>query len=341
MLLGAVICATAAGALLSPAQSTPSVDPRAAYEALFVRYSRGEFEEAARAFAALDWSDAAFDRVTAYWRARGDPRGRRIAVLLHFEAAMRGDADAPYDETTDRHLRMASMLAEDTAPAFKRLWGLAHVSWLHARLRLEDAHSFIHRLMGEFRGDAEVLLAHASLLETFVAPLARGLRVPSELPDEMPLNGVASSFRDALRADAKDFEARMRLAAVLVRLRRPAEALRELEQLERHTPPPFITYLGSLTAGAAHEQLDAADAAAEQYRRAMATYPEAQTGYIALMHLLQKQGDRGAALAVLDQWQAARVTGARDPWWVYWYGQFWMLEGRLTMVRSLAVTETR
>jgi tetratricopeptide (TPR) repeat protein len=343
MLLASIACvwlvAAVTGLQRSPDPTRPT---RENYRALVVRYAEGDFDGATAVLARWAFTDTAFRGTRQYWRDRPDPTSRKAAALLHFETAIKLGDKSELRAVADRHLAIAEGIARIMGePDFERLWRLTYIAYRHSQLRLPDAHRAIHGLLERFVHDPELLLAHASLLETCLTPLARGVPRLAELEHVTPLLLVAAAFRDALKADPNLAEARVRLGAVLLRLDEPKDAIRELNALDPPGLPAFLAYLRALVLGAAHERLDAAHAAAGHSRDAIAAYPEAQTGYIALMHLLQKRGDRVEARVVLERWHAiGQTTERRDPWWVYWFGQYWMQEHRLKILRAaLAVRQ--
>jgi len=345
MFLPAIACVWALAAL--PAQQPAADTVRASaenYHALIDRYIGGDFDGAIDALASWAFTDTDYRRMRHYWSARSDPGRRKAAVLLHFETAIQlGTHERDLRAVTDRHLAIAEAVVRiGGEPDFERLWRLTYISYRHSQLRLPDAHRPIHELLDRFAHDPELLLAHASLLETYLTPLARGVPRLAELGHITPLLVVAAAFRDALKADPTLAEAHVRLGAVLLRLEKPKDAIRELDALDPRGLPAFLAYLRALVLGAAHERIDAADVAAGHYRDAIAAYPEAQTGYIALMHLLQKRGDRAEALDVLERWHAVgQTTERRDPWWAYWHGQYWLLQHRLKILRAHVVARQK
>lgn len=330
-----VLLACAATVAVAPAEQPSAGAGLREYLAVIDRYRQGDIEGALAAIAGWPWTGADFQIVGHYWRVGPTGSVREAAALLHFEAAIRLDYDRAREKLATRHLEFARRLGGSDR-GFQPLFDLAVIGYLHGQLRVGPAHDATAHALGKFPDDPELLLAYGSVVETFLSPLGRGLRRPAGLALPHPLVVAVESFRKALKIDPTLAEARVRLGAALLRLERPKDAIRELDSLDARELPGFLVYLRALVLGAAHEELGAFETAAEQYRQAIAAYPEAQTGYIALMHLLQKRGDRAAARDVLDRWNAAGQAAERgDPWWVYWRGQFWLLEHRLKKLRSV------
>ena len=82
---------------------------------------------------------------------------------------------------------------------------------------------------------------------------------------------------------------------------------------------PLFRYFVALFLGTAEEELGDFNAAREQYGRAAALYPRAQSPYLALSALTTRQGDRAGARnevqRVFDL--PAEPPGRDDPWWDY------------------------
>jgi tetratricopeptide (TPR) repeat protein len=76
------------------------------------------------------------------------------------------------------------------------------------------------------------------------------------------------------------------------------------------------------------------DAAAESFRRALATFPEAQSARAALMALHVAHGERPEAEALAEAIQTAPDV-AFDPWWRYWQGDFRHFPYILATLREL------
>jgi tetratricopeptide (TPR) repeat protein len=126
-------------------------------------------------------------------------------------------------------------------------------------------------------------------------------------------------FRRAIEIDPSFAPARVRRARVLDMLGRYEEAVREVREAVTRTTDPALLYYAAMFDGAAREGLGDAAAARASYERAAATFPHAQSPYLALSHLARERGDRVAALAAMQQVFSGRArTETDEPLWAYY-----------------------
>jgi tetratricopeptide (TPR) repeat protein len=127
-------------------------------------------------------------------------------------------------------------------------------------------------------------------------------------------------FRATLASDAEDVTARVRLGRVVTELGRAEEAAEELRKAVAGNIAHGDEYLARLFLGRAEELLGHLAAARDDFRRASALYPRAQSPHLALSRIARESGDRGSLLQSL-QALAALPDDERDredPWWHYY-----------------------
>jgi tetratricopeptide (TPR) repeat protein len=227
------------------------------------------------------------------------------------------------------------LLRHDPTPRpIERWWQLAAVS---VAQRSEDAHfligdPFIGR--GEGMGEIGNPKAEIKHLDHIVT------RFPDE-PRFMLAQGIARDryFQDdaltAYTAVANDpdvgGEAMMRLGAMWMRAGKLSEAMTQFDRSEKLTRDPYVVYLARYFRGQLFERQRNRDKAEAAYRSAIAAWPHAQSGTMALASLLFDAGRRADAYALTT---AMLTTGRTtlDPWREYVHAddRFWpALIGRL------------
>lgn len=143
-------------------------------------------------------------------------------------------------------------------------------------------------------------------------------------------------FEEAAKYEPNRIEAAIRMAGLLARLGRHADALTELEKLgdASGSADPTLRYWGLLFRGRALEGLERFDEASAALREALEIFPGAQTPAAALAALEARRGDPEAA----RRWALAPrpVTAGADPWLQYGSGDYRLLSQRLDELRRLS-----
>ena len=139
------------------------------------------------------------------------------------------------------------------------------------------------------------------------------------LNERLNLADAERRYRTALEREPRHAEARVRLAHVLSRRDRPADAVATL-QSPLETSDRVVRYYGALVLAQASEATGHLDAATKAYEGAAALFPLAQSPILALLRLARARGDEQTAKDL-----TARVAGLgpdesrrHDPWWVYY-----------------------
>jgi tetratricopeptide (TPR) repeat protein len=155
-----------------------------------------------------------------------------------------------------------------------------------------------------------------SVPSTAPGVIARRIVLPSQ--DEQ-LRDAERWLREAVRYGAP-MEARVRLARVLGRRGRHADAVALLQETVVPAGDVRVAYLRELFLGTEHGALGQVDAARGSLERAAKLFPAAQAPLIAMSDVFRRTGDRAAALEALRRLQALPVdTSVRiDPWWDYY-----------------------
>jgi hypothetical protein len=250
----------------------------------------------------------------------------------------------------DWTLRTADAAAEAEADAaherqfrFANDWYKA-IIWLRfARLDLDELPRILERARWRFPGDPEIHfssavfeeLAFTRLLEESRQDARRrsGGRQSTELT--MREARAVRFYRDAIRLDPKNAEARIRLAYLfMMRDGQREEALTLLTEAHDLAKQPPLSYLAALFAGDLEERRHHANEAGLWYRRAIADCPRAQTARLAYSHLLLMQYDdvrpaQNALRPLIGGPQPKSDACEPDPWRMYAFGPAWRLNDML------------
>jgi tetratricopeptide (TPR) repeat protein len=329
---GSIPFSAAQSARLSAAQATLPPAPSAArYRALIEQYRRAD-------------ADAAVAEIVR-WTA-GQVRGAALppetlsgvdgAVLeavavLHLEAMVKSPHQVHFSLA---HAAFAELTWRQAPPALLRGWYIAMTSVLMSQ---GGTMVMVTPALGP---DAELSLLDGSKLEasgtvmmivdSYNANLGRNYAAR--------LVEAEGKYREALALAPTLVEARLRLGRVLTLRNRLDDARVELERAQSEASPGYLAYLAALFLGQVHERAGRREAASECYESAIREYPDCQTAYVALGHLRQAAGDLdagwGAVRQMFRQGDEPR-NPQRDPWWVYWYAQYWQINRRMADLRAM------
>jgi tetratricopeptide (TPR) repeat protein len=128
-------------------------------------------------------------------------------------------------------------------------------------------------------------------------------------------------FRRALDLDPRLFEARLRLARLLILRTRSAEALAILRAAPAGSAPSdkIGAFYVHLFSARAERTLGHLDAAADHAREALALFPDAQSALMASSQIAMLRADAAGAEAPLRHLATlpADTSQRLDPWWGY------------------------
>jgi tetratricopeptide (TPR) repeat protein len=132
------------------------------------------------------------------------------------------------------------------------------------------------------------------------------------------LGKAEQAFRAALDVDPTFADARLHLGRVLGLRGQARAAANELARIPESSEPVLL-YWAALLLGRQHEALGDPATARDDYRRAAALYPRAQSPLLAASALARRSGDRAGANAAIAPLLAlpADFETRDDPWWAY------------------------
>ena len=256
-------------------------------------------------------------------RQRGEP-----LTLTALDGQRRGE------NWLSTHIQMARELL-DIIPGRERdetvrLWYIATGAYFEHERNLAEALIHYEQALRLFPRDSQLLLARGCLHETFASPaiqavvrqgpmVGRQVTVGSE---RLNLVGADRYFREALKADPRNTEARVRLGHVLGRQRWHKDAVVELQQALKTEPDRTLSYYALLLLGREEELLGRTDDARGSFERASALFPAAQSPLLALARLSFHDGEPRRAEVALNRLFALSDDESRriDPWWDYYSG---------------------
>ncbi len=258
----------------------------------------------------------------------------RAIAVLHLEAVMRG---APHGVHFDAATTAFVELRRRGAGFdFLRRWYVAGLSLMMSRGTISA------EMTGWQLPDAELLLVDGSRLEATATAIS--ILDEYDLGWHTDIGGrfkeAERKYRQALSLAPSLLEARLRLGRVLTLTGRLDEARLELEHARREASAGYLGYLADLFLGEVHERAGRPAAAAECYEAAIREYPDCQTAYLALGHLREMTGDRERGSATVrdlfgGEGQGRTANPQHDPWWVYWYAQYWQINRRMAELRAM------
>jgi tetratricopeptide (TPR) repeat protein len=234
------------------------------------------------------------------------------------------------------HWEIARMLLDHVQPAgsdkadpahddMVRRWYRATAAWMQSRENYETLH--LDRARGIFPDDPDILFLNGALHETYAAPhiqsAVHGVSLPSGMTfdldsDHGEFRRAEGFLRRAVTLQPDFSEAHLRLGHVLLRLGKPADAVKELTQAIATSDDDLVRYYAALFSGAAREALGDFEAAAESYARAAELQPYAQSPHLALSSIARRRGDRSGALREIRLvFELASSSEDDDPWWTY------------------------
>ena len=256
----------------------------------------------------------------------------RAAAMLHLDVAgllrSRGlHRDA--EEQVELAIRWVNLNARDPEPlgSFRRRWvlGAALLAFEHGGW--QDGVTFTDLACELLPDDVALLTAAAWLNEGLaLAPvdatdLERGRLPRLQERKRSRLLAAARRAGAALRVAPAASEAALRLARLRMLLGQGESVRERLTGLvERGGVPRAHAYLGRLLLGRLHLEAGEPAEAEARFRDAVALEPHGQAARVALGSLLERQGDRRGAAAVLAPVLRGDAGTAIDPWVDYLMG---------------------
>jgi tetratricopeptide (TPR) repeat protein len=255
-------------------------------------------------------------------------------AMLHTETAIRSERLSTKETS---HANWAKQLLElfdglNIDQSFRRRWYVAWGAHLQSTFRLQELAAHVHEAVRKWPEDPDLLTMAGSVYESS-SHRAVVLRSDSdyismqsrrrlERPDRRRNHTLAESYyRRALDVKPDLFDARLRLARMLLESNRFDGALVHVTQAAERAASPKEHYLARLFLGRVYASAQRWPEAVAAYADADALLPDCQSSALALSYVLLKQGERTKAEAQIKV-VAQRSNPARceDPWWDYEFG---------------------
>jgi VWFA-related protein len=297
-----------------------------AIEPVVSAYDRGDYAAAATALRKLP-EPVQFIRD---FRAIGNPwpanPRREAALVIEIAEAALYRHDVPARAEALALLQGYHQLIRNPlgADEFECLWHWAELTAVEGLIRPGLAMPFVTNALKRCPEEPRFKLAQAMVSDQ-LSPL--GAPNPEQAEKTLQL------YDTALQSERTASEARLRKAYLLHRLGRRAEGLALLDTMRARESDQTLVYLGQLLRGRVHDALDHVDEAANAYRAALQTWPDAQAPRVGLMTLLFRHGDRPGAERMAEAIQSA-VAQAFDPWWQYWQGDYRFYPAAIAALRE-------
>lgn len=249
------------------------------------------------------------------------------AAFMHTEALAaewRTEQGAMVTEQADVAGALAWTAVRDRAAApLVRQWSLALGFLYLSHLFLPTAELQFQRARDWFPHDSEMLVALGAVHEVAASRLGQSAPVFRNWSQPAIYHRAKAQayYEAALRMDSANAEAHLRLGQVLFAAGQDTAAAREYRQALASTPDAWVRYLADLFLGALDESSDARTAE-QDYLRAVAAWPGAQTAPLALASLRVRHGMGLAALASLSpRFDGSHQSRLRDPWTDYLFSR--------------------
>jgi VWFA-related protein len=193
---------------------------------------------------------------------------------------------------------------------FECTWYWAEAAALEGLQQPDLGLLFVQRARQRCATHSRLVLAHAVLTEQ----LWRRDEVPAQVAE------VTARYDEALEYANTSAEARVRAAWFQFKAGNADRALEQLGREPSTAPERQVRYLHDLIKGRILQARGQHQAAAEAYRQALVTWPDAQSARVGLMTTSIALG-RGQEAAELAE-QIQQSVDSIDPWWTYWRGDF-------------------
>jgi hypothetical protein len=226
---------------------------------------------------------------------------------------------------------------------FVPAWYHATAAYMFANGSYGDLTPHVHRAMELFADDARIVFDRACYAELWGLPMHQALTSERDVierrrpvaagtptwtpPVPAPVLAVPAAektnaeaerlFRRAIELDPAHVEARVRLARLLLVLKRGAEAAAELKIALAGNPDGVLAFYARLFAGRAAQSLGNMDEAASHFDAARALFPAAQSALLASSQLALLRSDVPGALTPIGRLGDSTAAFSADPWWQY------------------------
>jgi tetratricopeptide (TPR) repeat protein len=206
-------------------------------------------------------------------------------------------------------------------------WHRAAAAALAGEYAFAELIAHLRRAGELFPQEPAILFSLGCLHESLAAPRVQDVRATLTLPPNTQvaiaspgpnLRRAALYFERVLDRSPEAFEARVRLAAVRLRLGRARDAAEALRASDAGVADLWVRYHGFMFLGRAEERTGASDRARAAYRQAAALYPRAQSPQLAVLSLDSREGRAESIDEFRKVLQVAdESTDRTDPWTEY------------------------
>ncbi len=205
-----------------------------------------------------------------------------------------------------------------------RQWYIAIAAHMQSQRLLGYAGQNVKLALERFPSDNRLLFYSGVLHELWASPVNQNILLPKQAKvsygdKESELKLARQFFERAIGANPDFAEAHLRLGRVLGLLGQHSQAIKELQRAASTVNDPKLSYYASLYLGYEFMVTVRPAEAREQYERAAALFPAAQSPLLALSQLARNDGDTQNALLFIQRVFALPRHDAweDDPWWVY------------------------
>ncbi|TAK15386.1 MAG: hypothetical protein EPO35_07625 [Acidobacteria bacterium] len=264
------------------------------------------------------------------------------------QAIRAGDGELGAKTLLNWHWRLARDLVDARDPlvsdAFAADW--YHAVSLYQLRNLDLAEMGPHTARGFqlFPTDPRTVFDQACLADAMASARVQAVLISAQQPNfrtnvpslESAETRASKLFAAVLSVDSGLVEARVRLARVVEKQGRAAEALALLAPAFSQRLPRELAYMAHLVAGRASAALGQRDEGEKHLNQALSLYPTAQAPVVSLSLLALDAGDLERAVGLAASLREHSTRGDRDdPWWWYFESPWLEPEAALERLREL------
>ena len=248
-----------------------------------------------------------------------DKGGREMAWI---------DDGRPVSGSEGRHMEFGRLLLDSVTPEpshdeMVKEWYVATTAYGLSRGRPAYIAKHLEDAANIFSSDAMILFYSGMLHETYAtpryqnAPTLRGIKY-SQGTKKAELELARKFFQRSVTVNPKFAEARLRLGRVSGLLGYHDQAVSDLRTAAEAVTDPLLKYHAALFLGNELAVLAHTSEAREQFERAAALYPTAQSPLLALSQLAYSNGDiQNASVAIERAFARAAHGPSGEPRWKY------------------------
>jgi len=278
---------------------------------------------------------AASNRLLPTLQPRESPLLSKDRFIQHLDGRVVGDTLAEWNWPFARSLLDLlphSATANESDRAFTAEWYHAVAAYLLVTGHHGDLDLHLKRGGIVLPADARLLFDRGCYAEVLGLPIYQELsadpsnsaslkRMSIDVPAERLTDGEAESlFHQALAIDPQFVEARVRLARLLERRGKAAEAADEIDTALAGHPDRQVAFYARLVAGRIALRRGRPQDALAHYTEALNLYPNAQSALVGASHAAAMASDVSAAVSFVQRLGSRSSEADADPWWQYRFG---------------------